>query len=84
MKETTKWAHYLPSAVMAMNISETTKFSLFELIHGVTMREVIVLQIEQYKQKVTKDQQMTSDYWRTELRKIISLARDRLYKSKTL
>ena len=46
MKESQKWAHYLPYAGMGINTacSESTGYSPFELLHGVTMRVAIDLE----------------------------------------
>ena len=51
MNETTTLAHCLLYAIMTMNrsISETTKFSSFESIHGVLMRNAVDLKIKQNK-----------------------------------
>ena len=86
MKEANKWAHYLPYAVLAMNsaISESTKVSPFEMIHGIPMREAIDIQIPQPSQFVTKDHKLAHKYWSTQLGKIRSLARDRLFRAKVI
>ena len=85
MKEPHKWAHYLPYAVLAMNsaISESSDASPFELIHGIPMKQAIDIQIPQPVKFVTNDQRDAHKYWSTQLIKIRSLARDRLFKAKT-
>ena len=84
MKEPNKWANYLQYAVMAINssISETTKLSAYEVLHGIKMLEPIDLQIKQPPKFVAKNHQEAYQYWSTQLKKIRDLARDRLFKSK--
>ena len=84
MKEPSKWANYLPYAVLAINssISETKQKTPYELIHGIAMREAIDLQIQPPSKFTTKDQQTAYQYWETQLKQIRSIARDRLLKNK--
>ena len=85
MKEPSKWANYLPYAVLAIlnsSISETTQKTPYELIHGIAMREAIDLQIQPPSKFTTKDQQTAYQYWETQLKQIRSIARDRLLKNK--
>ena len=84
MKEASKWALYLPYAVMAINsaMTETTKLSPFEMIHGVEMREAIDLQLPTPPKFITNDHQAAYNYWQAHLKKIRSLARDKLFQAK--
>ena len=86
MKEASKWVVYLPYAVMALNsaYSETTGFSPFELLHGVPMRETIDLQIMKPNRFVTRDYKIAYDYWSSQIKKLRSIGRDRLLKSKKI
>ena len=85
MKESQKWARYLPYAVMTINsaCSEATGYSPFELLHGVTMREAIDLQIDKPATFTTKEQQEAHIYWSVQLQKIRSLARNMLFKAQS-
>ena len=86
MKEANKWAQYLPYAVLAINSShsESTGASAYELLHGTPMLDPIDLQITSPAKFTTKEHRVAHVYWKNQLMKIRSLARDKMFKAKSI
>ena len=86
MKEPAQWSVYLPYVVLAINSAptETAKRCPFELIHGLSVREPIDIQLPTLPKIVTRDEEIAHKYWHSHLKKIREIAKQNLIGAKRI
>ena len=74
--EPKKWSSMVPYAVMAINsrVNDTTSYSAFQLMHGVSMLDPLDLQLPYIPDNVTKSKQQAYKYWSDNLQHIRNIA----------
>ena len=82
--EPKKWSSMVPYAVMAINsrVNDTTSYSAFQLMHGVSMLDPLDLQLPYIPDNVTKSKQQAYKYWSDNLQHIRNIAAQNINEAK--
>ena len=80
----TTWSKFIPLVQYVINasVSETTKYTPFELLFGVKQRQAIDLVIPPIQENISKTGKQAHAYFLDKLSKIRSLAKDNIIKAK--